>query len=378
VERVCAIYITCRQAKSPLPVPSAPWVDISMDFVSGLPRSRKGRDSIFVVVDRFFKMAHFISCHKTDDATHIADLFFQEIVRLHGVSRSIVSDRDVKFLSYFWKVLWGKLGTKLLFSTTCHPQTDGQTEVVNRRTLSTLLRTIIQRNLKNWEDCLPFIEFAYNQSVHSTTDFSPFEIVYGFNQLTPLDLLPLPVDEKTSLDGQKKAAMVKKLHESVRQHIEKKNKQYSTKANKGRRQVIFEPGDWVWVHMRKKRFPARKRSKLHPRKDGPFQVLARINNNAYKLDLLGEYNISATFNVFDLSPFDVGDDSRTNPFEERGNDGNQQASLKDSLHVPVGPITRARSKIIKEAISGLIQEIWAGSKTEHSNLGPKEDEGVIN
>uniref|UniRef100_A0A2N9HPK0 RNA-directed DNA polymerase n=1 Tax=Fagus sylvatica TaxID=28930 RepID=A0A2N9HPK0_FAGSY len=314
VERVCSRCVTCRQAKSrvlphglytPLPVPSAPWVDISMDFVLGLPRSRKGRDSIFVVVDRFSKMAHFISCHKTDDATHIADLFFREIVRLHGVPRSIVSDRDVKFLSYFWKVLWGKLGTKLLFSTTCHPQTDGQTEVVNR-TLSTLLRTIIQKNLKNWEDCLPFIEFAYNRSVHSTTDFSPFEIVYGFNPLTPLDLLPLPVNERTSLDGQKKAEMVKKLHESVRQHIEKKNEQYANKANKGRRQVIFEPGDWVWVHMRKERFPARRRSKLHPRGDGPFQVLERINDNAYKLDLPGEYNISATFNVSDLSLFDLG------------------------------------------------------------------------
>jgi hypothetical protein len=210
--------------------------------------------------------------------------------------------------------------------------------------------------LKNWEDCLPFIEFAYNRSVHSTTDFSPFEIVYGFNPLTPLDLLPLPVDEKTSLDGQKKAEMVKKLHESVRQHIEKKNEQYATKANKGRRQVIFEPSDWVWVHIRKEIFPARRRSKLHPRGDGPFQVLTRINNNAYKLDLPGEYNISVIFNVYDLSPF-----------EERGNDGNQQVSLKDLLHVPVGPITSARSKMIKEAISGLIEEIWAGSKTEHSN-----------
>jgi hypothetical protein len=386
VERVCSSCVTCRQAKSrvlphglytPLPVPSAPWVDISMDFVLGLPRSRKGRDSIFVVVDRFSKMAHFISCHKTDDATHIADLFFREIVRLHGVPRSIVSDRDVKFLSYFWKVLWGKLGTKLLFSTTCHPQTDGQTEVVNR-TLSTLLRTIIQKNLKNWEDCLPFIEFAYNRSVHSTTEFSPFEIVYGFNPLTPLDLLPLPVNERTSLDGQKKAEMVKKLHESVRQHIEKKNEQYANKANKGRRQVIFQPGDWVWVHMRKERFPARRRSKLHPRGDGPFQVLERINDNAYKLDLPGEYNISATFNVSDLSLFDVGDDSRSNPFEERGNDENQQALLKDPLHVPVGPITRARSMKIKEALNGLIQDIWADSPMGHSKLGPKEDEGVIN
>jgi len=187
-----------------------------MDFILGLPRSRKERDSIFVVVDRFSKMAHFIACHKTDDPINIADLFFREVIRLHGLSRSIVSDRDVKFLSYFWKVLWGNLGTKLLYSTTCHPQTDGQTKVVNQ-ILIQLFRAIIQKNLKNWKDCLPFIEFTYNCSVHSTTNYSPFKIVYGFNPLTPLDLIPLHVDERVSLDGNQKVQVVKDLHAKIQQ-----------------------------------------------------------------------------------------------------------------------------------------------------------------
>jgi len=92
--------------------------------------------------------------------------------------------------------------------------------------------------------------------MHSTTEFSAFEIVYGFNPLTPMDLIHLPINERVSLDGNHKAQVVKTLHESVRQQIEKRNHVYATKANKGRKHVVFQLGDWVWVHMRKERFPA--------------------------------------------------------------------------------------------------------------------------
>ena len=118
VERIYGRCVTCRQTKSrvqlhglytPLPISSEPWIDILMGFVLGFPRSKHGRNSIFVVVDRLSKMAHFIPCHKIDDVSHVADLFFREIVRLHGMPRTIVSDRDAKFLSYFWKTLWCKL-----------------------------------------------------------------------------------------------------------------------------------------------------------------------------------------------------------------------------------------------------------------------------
>lgn len=141
VKRVCGRCVTCKQAKSkvqpyglyaPLPIPTHPWNYIFMDFIVGLPKTRTWKNSIFVVVDRFSKMAHFIACYKTDDELHVANLFFNEVVRLHGIPRTIVSDRDTKFLNYFWKTISSKVGTKLLSSTTCHPQTDGQTEVVNR------------------------------------------------------------------------------------------------------------------------------------------------------------------------------------------------------------------------------------------------------
>nr|KYP55727.1 Transposon Ty3-I Gag-Pol polyprotein [Cajanus cajan] len=247
---------------------------------------------IFVVVDRFSKLAHFIPCHKVNDASNIVKLFFRDVVKLHGLPKSIVSDRDTKFLSHFWRVLWSRLGTKLLFSTTCHPQTDGQTEVVNR-SLSTMLRAVLKGNHKYWDEYLPHIEFSYNRIVHKTTNISPFEAVYGFNPLTPLDLIPLPnVNHFIHKEGTSRADFVRKLHEKIKTHIQMQNEKYAQSNNKGKRPMIFEEGDWVWFHLRKERFPHQRKSKLSPRGDGPFQVLQRINDNADRLDLPSDYGVT--------------------------------------------------------------------------------------
>jgi len=149
-----------------------------MDFVVGLPRTPKGKDSIWVVVDRLSKVAHFIPIRSTNSASDLAPIYMKEIVRLHGVTHTIVSDRDAKFVSKFWESLQSALGTKVILSTAFHPQTDGQSECTIY-TLEDMSRTCVLSWKGSWEDHLPLVEFAYDNSYQASIQCTPFEALYG-------------------------------------------------------------------------------------------------------------------------------------------------------------------------------------------------------
>eukprot|EP00253_Pinus_taeda_P010727 PITA_10727 len=168
----------------PLPIPEWKWEVISMDFITGLPKTKRNNDSIMVVVDKLSKVAHFIPVQSTYKAVQIAHVFMQNIFRLHGLPKTIISDRDVKFTSAFWRALFAELGTQLNFSTAYHPQTDGQTERVNQ-IVEDMLRACVMQKPAQWEDYLHLVEFAYNNGYHTSIQMSPFEVLYGRKCRTP-------------------------------------------------------------------------------------------------------------------------------------------------------------------------------------------------
>ena len=187
--------LTCQQVKAehqvptsllnPLPIPQWKWDNITMDFVSGFPLTPQKHDSVWVIVDRLTNSAHFITVRIDYSMDRLAELYMDEIVRLHGVPLSIVSDRDPRFTSRFWKELQSALGTKLKFSTTFHPQTDGQSERLIQ-VLEDMLRGCVMEFSRSWDRYIPLMEFAYNNSFQSSIGIEPYEALYGRKCRTPM------------------------------------------------------------------------------------------------------------------------------------------------------------------------------------------------
>jgi hypothetical protein len=286
----------------PLPIPERPWDAISMDFVLELPRMERGFDSIFLVVDIFSKMAHFIPCHKNSNATHVANLFFKEVVRLHGLPRSIVSDMENKFVGHFWITLWKKLGTYFSFNSNYHPQTNGQIEVVNR-SVGNLLRSLVIEHHNQWDQILPQEEFAYNDSPNRSTGRSPFQILYGVQPRGVFELRYLEHSEIKSAGEEAFVAEMQKLHSYIRGKLQSSNQEYKRRANQHHRELQFEVGDQVLAHLRKERFPRGTYNKLKMDKIGPCNILRKFDANTYEIELPDDVGISPIFNASDLYPY---------------------------------------------------------------------------
>jgi hypothetical protein len=184
-QRVKGSHLKVAGTLQPLPILSWKWEDISMDFIVGLPNTSQKHDSIWAIVDRLMKMAHFIPVHTTFTAKKYAEIYLDRIVYLHGVPKTISLDRGAQFIARFWKHLQASLGTKLIQSSAYHPQTDGQSKRVNQ-ILEDMLRACVIHYDKSWDKCLPLAEFSYNNSYQASLKMAPFEALYGQRGRTPL------------------------------------------------------------------------------------------------------------------------------------------------------------------------------------------------
>jgi len=293
IARYVAECDTCRRVKAehlkpagtlqPLPIPIWKWDEIGMDFITGLPKSQRGNDSIWVIVDRLTKSAHFLPVKTTDRTDKLAELYLSRIVCLHGVPTRIVSDRGSQFTSHFWKSLNEAMETKLSFSTAYHPQTDGQTERVNQ-ILEDLLRACVLDYGAKWEKCLPYAEFSYNNSYQSSLQMSPFEALYGRKCRTPLNWSE---SGERPFFGPDLVTEAEEQVRVIRERLRTAQSRQKSYADRRRRELSFNVGDHVYLKVSPfkstRRFGIK--GKLAPRYIGPFQIVAKRGAVAYELKL---------------------------------------------------------------------------------------------
>ncbi|MCH80066.1 hypothetical protein A2U01_0000828 [Trifolium medium] len=279
----------------PLPVPQHIWSDISMDFIGGLPKAQ-GKDTILVVVDRLTKYAHFLPLSHPYNAKEVAEMFIKDIVRLHGFPSSIVSDRDNVFLSTFWSELFKKAGTHLKYGSAYHPQSDGQTEVVNR-CVETYLRCLTGRKPKQWPSWLSWSKYWYNTSYHASLKSTPFEALYGRKPpvLVKGDVNASAVEEVNRLTAERNEMLGE-----LREQLLKAQDVMRAQANKHRRDVEFKVGNMVYLKIQPyklKSLAKRINQKLSRRFYGPYEILQKIGAMAYRLKLPEDSRVHPVFHV---------------------------------------------------------------------------------
>jgi len=283
----------------PLPIPAGAWTSVSVDFMTDLPRTQRGRDALLVVVDRFSKMIHLTAVHKGDSAAETARIMIRDVVRLHGIPKEIVSDRDPKFTSDLWKELWARLGTTLAMSTAAHPQTDGQTERANR-TINVMIRSLLHDEKTDWEDLLPLIEFAYNSTAQASTGRSPFSVVYGHELRAPVDVLKGEGKMDDSTGHGFSAARLRTITQEVHDSLILAQQHQKQTADLHRMEEHYSEGDWVLVSTEKigaNPLANTSKSKWQSLWRGPFEVLGKINDNAYRIALPEDFEGHDVINI---------------------------------------------------------------------------------
>lgn len=307
---------SCQRSKSsrnkvgllqPLPVPDQPWHHISMDFIMGLPRTPRKNDAVFTFVDRLTKYVLLIPTTSTIDAEGAAQLYVNHVFSTHGLSKSIVSDRDPRFTASFFKKVFAQLGVKLQMSTSNHPQTDGLSERVNR-VVEDCLRSFVDHRQSNWDELLPLCQFAINNSYQSSTCESPFFLNSGHHPLTPSSFVDASAGRDFSYDQRPRQWL--KDQQDALQTAKDAMKAAQTRqafyADRGRHDPALNVGDQVLVHRQFLLTPeARDRpsDKLRPRWYGPFKIMEVINNNAFRLELPYYLRSHPVFNVTALKRY---------------------------------------------------------------------------
>ena len=284
----------------PIPIPSSPWEDLTLDFITSLPPSH-GYTTILVVVDRFTKGAHFGALKPAYSAHKVATLFLNMVCKLHGFPRSLISDRDPIFIGRFWRELFTIAGTQLRMSTSYHPETDEQIEVLNR-TLEQYLRCFVHDTPSRWFTYLSLAEWCYNTSTHSSTGMTPFEATYG----------KPPPSISTYVPGTSQVKVVdhelstrQELWDLLTTRLRKAQLHMKTQADHKRCDVTYKVGEWVYLKLR----PYRQTSisgttfnKLSKRYYGPFPIVEPVGTVAYRLALPPSSKIHDVFHCSLLKP----------------------------------------------------------------------------